>query len=452
MSQDLLLNIHQTIPENLGSNQIVDTLDHFLYRALGGVIEHTPSFIDCRVANLLHTMGRDKTRRHYSTDHTNIVAHSRLLEYFAKGADKLNQIRLASLDRIFLYNWLERYVTTLKKILIPLPKPGPLKPFAITITGDTADLLVKENLSADMLLRARPALAAVKPDMDRSLATRDLIMQKFYRFVYKEILKTSQKSSMRINIDDLFQNTLMITVQTICKFSANKGTLTELIRIWFPSAFASQHDHFVDHAYLLPATQRHKMNDARWIDKSGARSTLAFDLEDAMHVQAGIDGQIDENESDITREKESLLTNIINACVEDSTVKQFAIYEGLAHTQAPPVNPIESVASNLERVVAMLNTPMEGIDLSGPVPSMDDIGLSIISGTTQINISRTKPVAVKPVMEDFISENIPQGDNQLNFSKDYYAKLLHNMGYVEAAKHYIPKPAPTMVRFVRRQH
>lgn len=458
MSHDLLLNLDQTIPENLGSNQVISTLDHFIYLALEGVLNYTASFIDCHVANLLHAMGRDETRRHYSIDFDNITAHARLVQYFAKGADKLHQIKVAALDRIFVIDWLGKYVDIVKRLVLPAPKSGKIESRTTDIPRHILDVAAKHSFTVDEIYRARPMLNAVEPSFNMAIKFRELIMQKYYRFVYKEILNVTKKSGMAINHADLYQNTLLTTIKTINKYSANKGTLTKFIELWFPSAYTVKFDHLQNQSYILPASRRNKMGETSWVDKGMARSSIAFDLEDAMHVQASIDGQSEENDSQTVREQEALLHTVLNACVDDMHVAQFATYTGTPHTMQPPINPVSEVAYLLEGKLEMLNKSSQ-FGLDKPVPDITQASLVIFSGNIQTVIGKSgssiSTVSDPKNVEStdfgaYLDSIISEGSGRhIELPVDYNKKLLQQLGFVKEMPEYVEEPKIDMSRKIK---
>ena len=390
MSQDLLLNVRQAIPENLGSNQIIGTLDHFLYKALQGVLRFNSKFVDCRVAHLMHQMGRDETRRSYSVDHSNVVTHARLMEYFCRGADKLNQVRLAALDRIFLIDWLDKFTSVVKKMVVPMPTRFDKKP---DVPASCYAAASSENM-ADKIWLARPMLAAVQPHFEAGIGFRAWIMQKYYRFIYKHVLGMAKSTGMQVDRNDLYQNTLLVSIKTINKYSSNKGTLTEFILLWLRSAYALKFDHAVGQSYLLPVGKRNRMSDTEWVDKGVARSNVAYDLEDAEHVQADIDGQSSENDAELVREQNALLSTTMDACSADIQVRQFFNYAITPHIQRPKINSIELVSDIILGAVTDLKSAHQSLVESIPVIELDDdhdASLIIFAGDFKTSIPCSKP-------------------------------------------------------------
>ena len=211
--------------------------------------------------------------------------------------------------------------------------------------------------------------------------------------------------------------------------------------------------------------------ETEWVDNGVARSTKAYDLEDAEHVQADIDGQISENDAENSRDMDEFLLRIMDYCSIDQDVRQYMAYSNIPHRQEAPLHDLKKLPSQLTDLLEGLQTKTELENLKNDflnddevIELEDDASLVVISGNyIQKLFTNTYPKLPLKQAEKNITPSrthaheFVQSSSSLSYMSapargdDNYAVANVSVDHVKAAGTNEPKPDRSrLITIVRR--
>ena len=79
------------------------------------------------------------------------------------------------------------------------------------------------------------------------------IMEKYYRYIFTQVVKESKRSTITVDIDDLAMNYVVATAKAVDKFLSDKGTFKSYLDHWIKDAKTSNTSgHYYGLAFLSP--------------------------------------------------------------------------------------------------------------------------------------------------------------------------------------------------------
>lgn len=79
------------------------------------------------------------------------------------------------------------------------------------------------------------------------------IMEKYYRYIFTQVIRESKRSTVKVDIDDMAQNYVVATSKAVDKFLSDKGTFKSYLDHWIKDAkTAITSGHYYGLAFVTP--------------------------------------------------------------------------------------------------------------------------------------------------------------------------------------------------------
>lgn len=229
--------LHQSqFKKNLSGNQIEALLDYFLYSAISPLLQTI--WFKNELALVINHMLRDLKFK-ISRINRN-VAQSHILNAISALSKEeiLSQLKQASLDRNIFRDILDEFLYK-TKILMKDEETFFSSLNSLSYDSKSAEeisLLEEEfGLSRSFLVRISKE---VKFWFDRYLEFRHLIIGKYLRFAYK-YAKITKLNRPNADLQCFFKSLILAIGTALNKYTADKGTLTSYIQLWFKSTMVN---------------------------------------------------------------------------------------------------------------------------------------------------------------------------------------------------------------------
>lgn len=282
----MLLTHKEHLELNLGSSQLIEILDNFLYKSIEYIFTQAPDFSLQWVCDMLCMINTTPHKRKFSVNMDNdslTKVFSQIL--VCKIKDRLSTLKKAALDRVYLVTLVSTFLSLANRAL---PECDP------ELLSDNRNI---ERLQLISLLGM--SIWTIEPTVnDITLYSRlthtflSYISEKYEKLCLIRTRAMMKGHGLHISEKDLYMNNSMMIIRAIYKYSAEQGTLTNFIVLWMRSNNSPRFAHEYDVAYELPQSKRNALSKHGWEDTGGAVMNLAVPLEDAADVASDLCGSI----------------------------------------------------------------------------------------------------------------------------------------------------------------
>lgn len=268
-----LASLKERIDVNLSGQQIATLLDELLMAALEPIAVHTN--LSHRMLAELVVLVQNDGRRKFSSLYTN--ADLLGLIFVALSESGTNHFRLLAdlkIERNFWSGVLDHFLAQTESYH---------SQYAQHLTfGSETIAEIERDLQCSGLI---PIINHVRATYALYRDFKEVIMQKYVRYAFKEANKSSKATGLNINVDDLFKNLLLAVDRAIDKYDPEKGALKSYIDQWFKNAKTNpEFDHQSGESYRISAEERRRIvRDHE--DGSSGRSNFAVELDSSDTVQ-----------------------------------------------------------------------------------------------------------------------------------------------------------------------
>ena len=247
-----LLALKETIQTNPSSNQLIQTLDDLMMKALELITMETRYLHYAFVELLPHvlTNARRKLSAIPPQERADILFSFIVSDHKPSKVQLIKDLRL---ERTIYFKVLEDLDPVFKEYIAKLPKA--LK------TGDYREIgpLVKKA-------RGRPetfykVCTHTRFWGVRTYNYRNMIVEKFIRLARVEAVKAKAGTALNISLNDLQRGMQLAIFTGINKYDVTQGTLTNYIKWWFFDAKTNQSYHEEGVAYTVPTQARKNFLD-----------------------------------------------------------------------------------------------------------------------------------------------------------------------------------------------
>lgn len=228
-----LLSVRENVKENLGGNQTASILDYFLYKAIQPLVEHT-KVVDLIFTSLLNQIYTDHRRRVTSLEKPHLL--DLILRFLASKSPEMRMkfVRRMNLERNILAFAINLWSKSVEDYRIweynIMTKDHPF------VIDDERKILAIENNFKVSRNKISPIYAWTSNYSSAYFRYKRYILEKYYRFSYKEAVNSSKNTELLIDTDELFDNLLLAADRAIDRYNPEKGTLTSYIQQWFMNA------------------------------------------------------------------------------------------------------------------------------------------------------------------------------------------------------------------------
>lgn len=247
--------------KNLTGEQIQQTLDLFLYKALEPIVLNSNVF-DSQVRYVLSVISQNRKRRLSSLDRNLAIQH--LCKYLAltrpeDRQEKFRIIRDTRIERSFTHTFISKFLTTHSDYLTIYNQ---------YLTSTKEDRKFLKN-SLDLIAES---VGCDRQGLYRIMNITQSYLTKFYNYravILGHYVKHSSnqakqyiRSNSALNFDfkDARQSILKSILIAIDKYDSNKGALTSYVNWWILNAqTSSTSDHEYGIAYTIPQSHRKKI-------------------------------------------------------------------------------------------------------------------------------------------------------------------------------------------------
>lgn len=229
--------LHQSqFKKNLSGNQIEALLDYFLYSAISPLLQTIwfKNELALVINNILRDLKFKVTRINKN------MAQSHILNAISALSKEeiLSQLKQASLDRNIFRDILDKFLTR-TKILLQEEEIffSSLNSLGYdTKSAEEINSLEEEfGLSRNFLIKTNKE---VQFWFDRYLEFRHLIIGKYLRFAYK-YAKITKLNRPNADLQCFFKSLILAIGTALNKYTADRGTLTSYIQLWFKSTMVN---------------------------------------------------------------------------------------------------------------------------------------------------------------------------------------------------------------------
>ena len=255
-------NIDETIKENYNSERLFNAADICLYECAEIVLRMTTLYEEC-----LSGFFAIYTRKHISNLNDEALTEGLHKWHFCDNPEKRTaMLRSLKMNRdiitfpvAFVYDMIPRYLTA--------------------FTNNEPDLF---NLRAAMQIRDptkdyTQEMLHLKAAFGRYLAMRRAILEKFYRYIVKDVGRFTYGNRNLIDPEDMATEYYAALLKAFNKFDTASGAFKSYLTAWFKNARSvSFHKDEAGVAFLIPNSERKKIVD----NKSNVRN-FAVSMEKA---------------------------------------------------------------------------------------------------------------------------------------------------------------------------
>ncbi len=247
--------------KNLTGEQIQQTLDLFLYKALEPIILNSDSF-DCQVMYLLSLISQNRKRKLSSLSRE--VSIENLCRFLTindkeRRREKFEIIRNTRIERSFIHTFISKFIKA---------HEGFLKTYNEWLTSSDEN---RKFLKSSLDITAE-SVNCTRQDLYRMMNISQNYLTNFYNYrsnILEHYLKHSSNQTksyissnryLHFDFKDARQSILKNILIAIDKYDSNKGALTTYINWWILNAqTSSTSDHEYGIAYVIPQSHRKKI-------------------------------------------------------------------------------------------------------------------------------------------------------------------------------------------------
>lgn len=294
---DVLKGVKEKLPDNYSTEQLLDTLDELILRAVNSIIECS-NFLDSRLVTIATWYSTNQRRKISPIDKGQFIA-STVAYQLSDTRTKARIYRKLGLERNLSIALIHLWLTTAKEIvdleldcLCDQDKDGESRlSFLRLQLGVTQPHLIFSSFHT------------VNYYVKQALMFREQMAEKYMRKVVNEAVAyhkdQTKRNGPRMNLNDIAQNFMVAVLKAIDKCDSKKGTLTTYVDHWLTNAKTTNvFRHETGVAYSLP---------------SGQRKNLATGLSVISNFAVSIDdSEIINMEAEQNQEEELIRQDIIN--------------------------------------------------------------------------------------------------------------------------------------------
>jgi len=259
-----IIHFKERLQENLSSEQIADTLDTLLFRALRPIVLHT-DYLEQTLAELLPFIASNARRKFSNKSQPELIDTLFSVIVGTNKKAKLKKLRELRLERtvyFHCFNTLEHILDEYNSVVIEYVNTP--------ISADSKALRYKHqqklaSIERNLGLHEGKSLHAVLSKAlfwrGVTLDFKGMVMEKFVRLAHVNSAKAAAQTSLDIDKQDLFKDFILSISKAIDKYNPEKGALTSYIMWWFmdaktPSNPHNTHEYGV--SFHIPSAQRKK--------------------------------------------------------------------------------------------------------------------------------------------------------------------------------------------------
>lgn len=300
-----IVHFKERLQENLSSEQIANTLDTLLFRALRPVVLYT-NHLEQTLAELLPFIVSNARRKFSNKPQEVLIDTVFSVIVGTNKKAKLKLLRELRLERTVYFNCfnsLEAIYKAYMQIVVAYINT-PINKDTIKIRysyqQQISSIERRIGLHADCNLQSVVNKALFW--RDSTLEFKGMIMEKFIRLAHVNAAKAAASTSLDIDKTDLFKDLVLSTSKAIDKYNPEKGALTSYIMWWFmdaktPSNPHNSHEYGV--SFHIPSAQR--------------KTALANNTLTVSNLSSSLDGT---SVKEVMDNEEDVLTRLIHQ--EDS--------------------------------------------------------------------------------------------------------------------------------------
>jgi hypothetical protein len=253
-----LKTVREKLPDNYSTEQLLDTLDEFLMRAVRGMIRSS-RFLDPYLVQIAAWYSTNQRRKISGLEKGQFIA-TVMAYVLGSPKHKVRIYRRMYLERSLTLELLNRWLK-LAEEAARLEIEGLQRPSADK-AGRLKHLHRKLGLYDPHLLY--PNWLAVKQYTQLAYQFREQIAEKYMRKVALEAVsfhkRQRERTGSRMSLSDIGQNFVLAVYRAIDKCDPRKGTLTAYVDRWLSDARST--NNFRDEsgiAYTIPSGQRKRL-------------------------------------------------------------------------------------------------------------------------------------------------------------------------------------------------
>lgn len=265
MNRAQILNLKETLKENLSGEQIEFVLDSLIQNPIMQLMRYT-TLVEDTLSESLPLIYANQKRKLAIVEGQPLINAIFSIILSKDIVFKTNTLQSLQLERSIYFCIFENFVKVFKSY-----KQNMIE-FLRLNSNDDLDkkLLFYKNLIIDQgnlrLLGSTVPFQEfinIQNSIELAYKFRAMLTEKYVRFVHGRAIKFQKGTGLTVDLDDLFQNMLISIPKATNKYRAEKGLLTSHIEWWLKDAVtqnASSHEYGT--AYHIPPSKRRKMQRA----------------------------------------------------------------------------------------------------------------------------------------------------------------------------------------------
>lgn len=232
---DTLKGIREDIDKNLSSLQYLQTLDHFLWKALEPIAAECPSLFFNYIAKVVARQALRASAKLTSDDRTKLPIYlfNTLVAANTDSKKAFESAKTLHLNRGIFFGFVSLFLNKTRKYVaihngtLHIPDPAARRTYLYN---------VERSLGLRPGGKLYAAILQVESWDTKARKFKDSIVQKYTRMTLLQAKATYQKYNHYVELDDVIQTYMMVVNRAINRCDSRHGVLTSFIQNWYKSA------------------------------------------------------------------------------------------------------------------------------------------------------------------------------------------------------------------------
>jgi hypothetical protein len=269
-----LLSFKERLDSNYSSDQLSETLDDLIFKALRPIF-FTTDHVQQTLVEMLPFVASNARRKFTNMPRGEFVDSLFTVITGHNKEANFKLLRKIRLERTVFFACIASFdnITADYETIIRYYFKTPVGDRATRFSLQQQMHHIENQLVADPNISLFSTRREVLFWNNQALDFKQMITEKFIRLAFLDSAKASAETGLNIDDDSLFKDYIVSISKAVNKFDSSKGTLTSFIRWWFLDAKTSSKGHEYAVAFSVPTAQRAKMlasgvvNFAQMIDE-----------------------------------------------------------------------------------------------------------------------------------------------------------------------------------------
>jgi len=294
MDRHEILDVKETLKENLSGEQIEVVLDELIHDPIKNLIKCT-TLVEDMLSEAIALVAANQKRKLASIGGAALVSSlfsiivSKNVEFRAYAIKELQLERSIYFHLFKIFNAaLDGYIKY-SLLFLEATKNKDMEKrheYFDTMMAFYKTMRLKKNTPFQDLIK-------IRDDSYKAYRFRSMVTEKYIRFIHQRAIKFKRATSLNIDLDDLFKNMLVsVLTKAIPKYRSDKGPLTPHIEWLLKDAVTGQAvSHQYGVAYHIPTSARKKISgDGQLINNISSQIDAAtLELEDPESLETEIE-------------------------------------------------------------------------------------------------------------------------------------------------------------------